>query len=121
MKLLPWLAVSVSACPYFVEFFPDPVDVPDKEGEFVEIRLDSAFAADSLEFFVDGKAAFAVPYPEGERLVLVHDSAYCPSGGGVACAVTAVSLPNSRECAWKLRAGTCADSALCAWYATPSL
>ena len=112
MKLLPWLAVSVSACPYFVEFFPDPVDVPDKEGEFVEIRLDSAFAADSLEFFVDGKAAFAVPYLEGERLVLVHDSAYCPSGGGVACAVTAVSLPNSRECAWKLRARTCADSAL---------
>lgn len=112
MKLLPWLAASVSACPYFVEFFPDPVDVPDKEGEFVEIRLDSAFAADSLAFFVDGKAAFAVPYPEGERLVLVHDSVFCPTGGGVACAVTAVSLPNSRESSWKLEAGTCVDSAL---------
>ena len=52
MKLLPWLAASVSACPYFVEFLPDPVDVPDKEGEFVEIRLDPAFTADSLAFSV---------------------------------------------------------------------
>ena len=110
MKLLPLLAASVTACPLFVEFFPDPVDVPDKEGEFIEIRLDSTFSADSIAFFVDGKAAIGIPYPEGERLVLVHDSAYCPAGGSIACAVFGVSLPNSRESVWKLQAGTCADS-----------
>jgi hypothetical protein len=112
MKLLLLLAASVTACPLFVEFFPDPVDIGDKEGEFVEVRLDSSFAADSIFFSVDAKAAFAVPYPEGSRLVLVHDSAYCPSKDDVACAVMAVSLPNSRESAWKLDAGTCLDSAL---------
>ena len=112
MKLLPVLAASVTACPLFVEFFPDPVDVPDKEGEFVEIRLDSTFRADSISFYLDGKAVLSTAYPEGERLVLVHDSAYCPAGKGVACAVLAATLPNSRESSWRLSAGTCADSAV---------
>ena len=112
MKLLPLLAASVTACPLFVEFFPDPVDVPDKEGEFVEIRLDSTFTADSVAFYLDGKAVLSTAYPEGERLVLVHDSAYCPAGENVACAVLAATLPNSRGSVWKLQAGTCADSAV---------
>ena len=110
MKLLLLLAASVTACPLFVEFFPDPVDRPDKEGEFVEIRLDSAFRADSLAIYLDGKVALSVTYPEGERLALVHDSAYCPAGSMAACAVFAGTLPNSRESEWVLRAGTCLDS-----------
>lgn len=112
MKLLLLLAASVTACPLFVEFFPDPVDRPDKEGEFVEIRLDSTFRADSLAIYLDGKAAFSVAYPEGERLVLVHDSAYCPAGGRAACAVFAATLPNSRESSWRLMAGSCSDSVM---------
>lgn len=110
MKLLPWLAVAVPACPLLVEIFPDPVDVPDRDGEFVEVRLDSSFHADSLALFLDGKEALRIPYPEGNRFVLVHDSAFCPSREGVACALFASSLPNSRESAWQLVAGSCHDS-----------
>lgn len=114
MKLFPWLAVAVPACPLFVEIFPDPVDVPDREGEFVEVRLDESFAADSVAFWLDGKAVVAVPYPEGSRLVLVHDSAYCPSRAGIACALFKETLPNSRESGWRLLAGSCTDSVVLA-------
>ena len=112
MKLLPWLAVAVPACPLLVEIFPDPSDVPDREGEFVEVRLDETFSADSIAFWMDGKAVLALPYPEGTRLVLVHDSVYCPLREGVACAVFKETLPNSRESLWKLSAGACVDSAV---------
>ena len=112
MKLLPWLAVTISACPLLVEVFPDPTDVPDQDGEFVEVRLDATFRADTLTLLMDGKAAVRVPYPEGNRLVLVHDSAFCPVRENVACAVFKESLPNSRESLWKLEAGTCMDSVL---------
>ena len=112
MKLLPWLAVTIPACPLLVEVFPDPTDVPDQDGEFVEVRLDATFRADTLTLLMDGKAAVRVPYPEGNRLVLVHDSAFCPVRENVACAVFKESLPNSRESLWKLEAGTCTDSVL---------
>lgn len=112
MKLLPWLAVTIPACPMLVEVFPDPTDVPDQDGEFVEVRLDATFRADTLTLLMDGKAAVRVPYPEGNRLVLVHDSAFCPVRENVACAVFKESLPNSRESLWKLEAGTCTDSVL---------
>ncbi len=112
MKLLPWLAVTIPACPLLVEVFPDPTDVPDQDGEFVEVRLDATFRADTLTLLMDGKAAVRVPYPEGNRLVLVHDSAFCPVRENVACAVFKESLPNSRESLWKLEAGTCMDSVL---------
>ena len=69
MKLLPWLAVTIPACPLLVEVFPDPTDVLDQDGEFVEVRLDATFRADTLTLFMDGKAAVRVPYPEGNRLV----------------------------------------------------
>lgn len=93
----------------FVEFFPDPTDVPDAEGEFVEILLDSAFSADSLYISMDGKG-MAYAYPAGTRLVLVHDTAGCPRRPGVACHPLGPSLPNSRASFWTLRAGTCLDS-----------
>ena len=112
MKLLPWLAVTIPACPLLVEVFPDPTDAPDHDGEFVEVRLDGTFRADTLALFMDGKAAIRIPYPEGNRLVLVHDSAFCPVRENVACAVFKESLPNSRESIWRLEAGTCMDSVL---------
>ena len=64
------------SCPMFVEFYPDPKDVSDKEGEYVEIRLDD-FRAESLFVRFESKEILAFPWPDAERLVLVHDSAQC--------------------------------------------
>lgn len=110
MKIFLWAAVAVHACPLFVEIFPDPVEVSDREGEFVEVRLDDSFRADSLELLLDGKTVAVLPYPEAGRLVLVHDSAFCPSRAGTACALFKESLPNSRESEWRMQAGACRDS-----------
>ena len=78
MAVLVAAAVPLSACPMFVEFFPDPTEVPDNEGEFVEIRLDD-FRADSLYVSFDQKAPLAFPFPRSaNRMVLVHDSTLCP-------------------------------------------
>ena len=106
------------ACPKFVEFFADPVDVSDQEGEFVEIRLHEPDEflqdyPDSLTVQFENKAPLRLAYPDGERLVLVHDSLLCPPLDGVSCGLLGtLSLPNSRESVWKLSAGTCLDSAL---------
>ena len=116
------------SCPMFVKFFPDPKFVSDKEGEYVEILLDD-YRADSLFVRFESKEILSFPWPDAERLVLVHDSAQCPQGsrppslqssqsvsrdsslGSVACgSLGTVSLPNSRESGWKLWAGTCMDS-----------
>ena len=95
----------------FVEFFPDPTEVPDGEGEFVEIRLDD-FRADSLFVGLDRKAPLALAFPRGaNRLLLVHDSAACPARDSLACGLLgAYSLPNSRGSEWVLRSGSCSDS-----------
>lgn len=93
------------ACPLLVEVFADPADVSDQEGEFVEVRLDSTVFAKYLWIQFEDKKAVRYPYARGERLVLVHDSLYCPEIAGVLCGVSAVSLPNSRETGWKLWLG----------------
>ena len=103
---------SAFSCPMFVEFFPDPKDVSDQEGEYVEIRLDE-FHGDSLFVRFETKEILAFKWPESEidRLVLVHDSAQCPPQKNVACGMLGkVSLPNSRESIWKIWAGSCMDS-----------
>ena len=64
------------SCPMFVEFYPDPKDVSDKEGEYVEILMDD-FRAESLFVRFESKEILAFPWPDAERLVLVHDSAQC--------------------------------------------
>ena len=64
------------SCPMFVKFFPDPKSVSDKEGEYVEILLDD-FRAESLFVRFESKEVLAFPWPDAERLVLVHDSAKC--------------------------------------------
>lgn len=109
MKYLLFAVATAAACPAFVEFFPDPTDVADSEGEFVEILLDSAFSVDSLYISMDGKGV-AYAYPAGTRLVLVHDTAGCLRRPGVVCRPLGMSLPNSRSALWTLRAGTCLDS-----------
>lgn len=106
------------SCPVFTEFYPDPKDISDQEGEYVEIRMDD-FRAESLYVQFESKAVMAFAWPEAERFVLVHDSAQCPareaaqdaSQAGTACgSLGKISLPNSRESVWKVWAGTCMDS-----------
>lgn len=113
------------SCPVFTEFYPDPKDVSDQEGEYVEIRMDD-FRAESLYVQFESKAVMAFAWPEAERFVLVHDTAKCtaealqdapqdlsqePPRASVACgSLGKISLPNSRESVWKVCAGTCTDS-----------
>ena len=98
------------SCPQFVEFFPDPKNVSDQEGEYVEIRLDE-FRAESLFVRFESREILAFKWPEAERLVLVHDSSLCPPRKNVACGMLGkVSLPNSRESVWKVWSGVCMDS-----------
>lgn len=101
------------SCPQFIEFFPDPKDVSDQEGEYVEIRLDE-FRAESLFVQFESKTVLAFAWPDKERLVLVHDTSLCSHGAffenAVCGSLGKVTLPNSRESAWKLWAGACMDS-----------
>ena len=101
---------SAFSCPMFVEFFPDPKNVSDQEGEYVEIRLDE-FRAESLFVRFESKEILAFEWPVAERLVLVHDSLQCPLQKNAACGLLGkVSLPNSRESVWKVWSGACMDS-----------
>ena len=114
------------SCPRFVEFYPDPKDVSDREGEYVEIRMDD-FWAESLFVQFESKESLSFAWPKAERFVLVHDSVQSPvrsepqeaplvlsqeaPQASVACgSLGKISLPNSRETVWKVWAGTCMDS-----------
>ena len=122
LALFSW----VFSCPRFVEFYPDPKDVSDREGEYVEIRMDD-FQAELLFVQFESKESLSFAWPKAERFVLVHDSVQCPVRSGtqeaplvlsqeapqasVACgSLGKISLPNSRETVWKVWAGTCMDS-----------
>ena len=108
------------SCPMLVELFPDPKNVSDAEGEYVEIRLDdfdrlddgsNQFRADSLFVRFESKEILAFKWPDAERLLLVHDTSNCPSRKDLACrSLGKVSLPNSRESVWKVWSGVCVDS-----------
>ena len=103
-----------------VELFPDPKNVSDAEGEYVEIRLDdydrledgsNQFRADSLYVRFESKEILAFKWPSADRLLLVHDSSMCPLRKDLACgSLGKVSLPNSRESVWKVWSGVCMDS-----------
>lgn len=111
LSVLAAMAVASLACPMFVEFFPDPTEVSDVDGEFVEIRLDD-FRADSIFVGMDLKAPLGLPFPRSaNRLLLVHDSTQCPKRDSLACGgLGSYALPNSRESGWVLRSGSCSDS-----------
>lgn len=101
----------MAACPQFVEIFPDPTEVADQQGEFVEIRMDSSFMAESLFVSLDGKPPLRFAYPREDRMVLSHERAVCPEKDGIACGdLGGYALPNSRESIWKLQTGFCSDS-----------
>ena len=116
---LAFFSVTYS-CPMVVELFPDPKNVSDAEGEYVEIRLDdfdrlddgsNQFRADSLYVRFESKEILAFKWPDADRLLLVHDSSMCPPRKDLACgSLGKVSLPNSRESVWKVWSGVCMDS-----------
>ena len=120
--LVPTLGLALFSvtysCPMFVEFFPDPKNISDEEGEYVEIRLDENIGegnppyADSLFVRFESKEILAFKWPRSaERLLLVHDTAACPKRSGLACgSLGKLSLPNSRESVWKVWSGVCMDS-----------
>ena len=109
---LAFFSIAYS-CPMFVEFFPDPKNVSDSEGEYVEIRLDD-FRAESLFVQQESKEILAFKWPaepDVERLLLVHDTVSCIKRKRVACGLLGkTSLPNSRESVWKVWSGSCVDS-----------
>ncbi len=111
MKYILLLSSLVAACPQFVEILPDPTDVADQQGEFVEIRMDKTFHAESLLVVLDEKVPLKFAYPEGERFIVSHGNVLCPGKAGVSCGdLGNYTLPNSRETVWKLMAGSCTDS-----------
>ena len=118
LQVLSQCGTPAYACPQFVEFYPDPIEVTDQEGEFVEIRLDNgldfeAAPSDSLLVQLEEKAPLRFAYPSGKRFLLVHDSAFCVREEGVSCGLLgSIALPNSRESVWSLSAGNCLDSAV---------
>lgn len=94
----------------FSEFMPDPTDVADTEGEYVEVRLGES--TDTLYLRFEAKTEFSVGIPSGKRLLLHRDTTACPSVSGLVCAeLTSSALPNSRTTTWSLRQGDCVDSA----------
>jgi hypothetical protein len=46
-------------CPYFYEFFPDPVDVPDNEGEYLMVKWENPVPWDSIYLQMDSYKTFA--------------------------------------------------------------
>ena len=100
---------SVVACPYFVEIFPDPTEVSDNLGEFIEIRL-SENKTDTLFIQPEGEDPFAFTDLKTERLVLHRDSLFCKEKPFDCLLLPFKALPNSRETSYYLKQGNCTDS-----------
>ena len=104
-------------CPYFYEFFPDPVDVPDNEGEFLSVKWENSVVPwDSIYLQMDENRAFAVYVPPDSFFteLILHRGApeACPVKNSLLCLpLTGSALPNSRASVWNLRAGICRDTA----------
>jgi hypothetical protein len=104
-------------CPYFYEFLPDPVDVPDNEGEYLILKWErSPVPWDTIYLQLDDRKEFAVYVPPDSFFteLLLHRSAptACPLKNGLLCfPLTSAALPNSRASVWNLKAGICRDTA----------
>ena len=104
-----------SGCPLFSEFLPDPQELPDSAGEFVEIYWEASAAPwDTLLVLFESDTIYQAPQLPGSRRLLLHRGAptACPSWEGLECApLQAPPLPNSRASQWTLSAGFCRDTA----------
>lgn len=106
-------ALTVGACPRFVEILPDPSDVEDSRGEFVEIRLPHTPLQSPLSVFFERKKVWEGEVPDSaDRILLIRDTSLCPRLPNLLCErLSGTALPNSRKSRWELESGTCGDAA----------
>lgn len=106
-------ALVLGTCPRFVEILPDPSDVEDARGEFVEIRLPHAPSRDTVSVYHEEKKVWEGKIPESiDRILLIRDTALCPKTPKLLCEkLLGSALPNSRKDVWKLQSGSCEDFA----------
>src|SRR5215469_13037833 len=104
-------------CPYFTEFLPHPIDVPDAVGEYFRVEWESSVVPwDSIYFQLDDFSGFSVYVPPDSfyTQLLLHRGApeACPQKSGLLCLLlSGRMLPNTRATVWNLRAGNCRDTA----------
>lgn len=106
-------ALALGTCPRFVEILPDPSDVEDSRGEFVEIRLPHTPFRDTVSVYHEEKKVWEGSVPESaDRILLIRDTSLCPKAEKLLCeSLVGSALPNSRKAVWKLRSGSCEDAA----------
>jgi len=109
-------------CPYFYEFLPDPVDVPDNVGEYLSVKWEGSVVPwDTIYLQMDENRVFAVYVPPDSFFteLILHRGApeACPVKSSQLCLpLTGSALPNSRASVWNLSAGFCRDTA---WLPVP--
>lgn len=113
MLLTLTCGLAVLGCPLFAEFLPDPQEVTDNLGEFVEIRLGTSFSTqDTLFIQFENKEELAFTAIAAPRLLLHRDTSQCISSEWLDCRpLVFPALPNSKASFWNLRSPNCVDSA----------
>ncbi len=112
-----WLALAAftawGACPYIAEVLPDPTEVEDSRGEFVEIRLPKTALKGALSVFYEQKEIWSGFAPDSaKRILLIRDTLLCPEVRNLFCdKLEGSAFPNRREMTLELWNGDCADSA----------
>lgn len=115
MSLSGLCGLALAGCPFFTEIFPDPSEVEDSRGEFIEVRLaPDSLKSGTLSVFFEDKLIYTHTPAAGESRLLIHrDTLACPDFPELACGLlSGPALPNSRESRLRLTYGTCADSSL---------
>lgn len=115
MSLFGLCGLALAGCPFFTEIFPDPSEVEDSKGEFVEIRLaPDSLNGGTLSVFFEDKLIYAHSPEAGKSRLLIHrDTLACPAFPELACGfLSGPALPNSRESRYRLSYGGCSDSVL---------
>lgn len=105
--------LALGTCPQFVEILPDPSEVEDSRGEFVEIRLPHEAWRDTVSVFHEQKKVFSGKVPDfANRILLIRDTTLCPHTSRLFCdMLEGAALANSREDLWTLSSGACVDTA----------
>ena len=99
------------ACPFFAEVYPDPTELPDAQGEFVEI-LETQDSQDTLFLAIDSTPLASPRVISPGRLVLCPmDSLRIFPEYPVPCTPLRTTLPNSRPLQLTLAQGICRDTA----------
>ncbi len=105
-------SLAMLGCPFFNEFLPDPTEVVDTKGEFVEIRMGSNSIEDTLFVRFENKTELYFTDLKAPRLLLHRDTLECITTELLDCReLRSPALPNTRESYWSLRTKDCVDTA----------